>query len=130
MVFPVIARMAAAAVAKQALKEGAKQTVKAGAKSAGKEAAEEVSQAALKNAAARKSALEGAEEAVEGGVKVTKYPYAGKPAEEVAKKFKPDLSGEIPNYAYTQGKTPAKYAKGGSASSRGDGCAQRGKTRA
>lgn len=69
-------------------------------------------------------------------VKVTNLPYMGPPKDEAKEKERKRISNTMPVTTGTSLAVPMSpeyrdrnYAKGGTASSRADGCAQRGKTK-
>lgn len=72
----------------------------------------------------------------EDKVKVIKLPYMGPPKDDSKEKENKRVGNTMPVTTGTKLAVPLSpeyrdrnYAKGGTASSRGDGCAQRGKTR-
>jgi hypothetical protein len=126
---PIIGPVVAAGVRALATKAATRGMSNEARKEAAKEAAK----------AERDAALAGAKTEVRDGVKETSLPYVDpKKAGDIrdfssptsSSRSAPRLSDESLDYAgFKKGGAVKKMAKGGSASSRADGCAVRGKTK-
>jgi hypothetical protein len=124
MVLPVIARAVASKLAKDAAKNTAKQTAKEAAETSAQQAAKETAKfpgQRLTGTRAAKDTKEPTEYTPELSGRMR---YRQPREDEFFETRTPRMSDD-----YKQGGRVKGYAKGGSASSRADGCATKGKTK-